>query len=144
MYHYTMSGLKRVWLRNGYRVRKTPEGDAVAISDIDGLHRAIASHLVHNKPFLTGPELRFLRTEMCLSQSNLARLLGKEVQAVARWEKTGRVLKMADRFVRALWLAKNDGNETIITLIERLEDMDQQADEDLRFEDTKDGWREAA
>jgi len=41
--HYTLSGLTNVYLLNGYRIRKTPHGDTIAIEDIDGLHRAIAA-----------------------------------------------------------------------------------------------------
>ena len=33
MFHYTMSGLKNVWLKNGFRVTKTPHGNAVAITE---------------------------------------------------------------------------------------------------------------
>ena len=41
MYHYTDGGLRNVWLVNGYEVRKTPFGEAVAFHDGDGLTQAI-------------------------------------------------------------------------------------------------------
>lgn len=31
MYHYTQCGLDNVWLENGYKVKKTAYGQAVAV-----------------------------------------------------------------------------------------------------------------
>ncbi|HEC12075.1 MAG TPA: hypothetical protein ENI80_02330 [Acidiferrobacteraceae bacterium] len=43
---------------------ETKEGDAVAIHNLEGLHRAIGLDLVHHMPALTGDAVRFLRKEM--------------------------------------------------------------------------------
>ena len=145
MYHYRESGLRNVWLANGYAEHDTPYGPGIAFDDAEGLHRAIARGLVAKGGKLTGAELRFLRREMGLSQARLAGLLGNEAQTVALWEKRGTQPKLADRFIRALWREQNEGNAHIRAMIERLVDTDAK-DGDARIvaEQDEDGWKVAA
>ena len=49
MYHYTESSLANAWLANGYKIKHTNYGDAVAVDDMDGLHLAIAKNLIKKK-----------------------------------------------------------------------------------------------
>lgn len=120
MYHYKDGGLRNVWLENGYTVRRTPYGQGVAIHDIDGLTRAICLALTEKAGVLAGAEFRFIRSAMLLSQPALGKMMGVDGQSVARWEKTGRVPKWADKLVRLLYRAKADGNEPISRAIDRL------------------------
>jgi putative transcriptional regulator len=118
-YHYTESGLRTVWLENGYRIEKTPYGDAVAFENVEGLHKTIGKFLCAFRARLTGPEVRFLRHELDLSQAALARLLGNDAQSVALWEKSKvRVPAWADRLLRALYREHVDGNVKIRDLVE--------------------------
>ncbi|MDX2224116.1 MAG: helix-turn-helix domain-containing protein [Rhodospirillaceae bacterium] len=129
MYHYTESGLNNVWLANGFTVHDTPYGKAVSVKHADALNRMIARHLVGRKPRLSGSEFRFIRKQLDLSQASLARIMGKDVQSIARWEKSGRVPKMAERFLRAIHREMAGGNESIIEMVERLNRQDQAEDE---------------
>ena len=104
MYHYKESGLPHVYLVNGYRQVTTSNGKGVAIQDIEGLHFAIALAAVTHSKQLTGPEVRFIRKFMELTQSQFADLLGVEEQTVRLWEKRPRAPKPADRAVRLLFL----------------------------------------
>ena len=99
-YHYTESGLRNIYLLNGYEVVETPYGKATSVVDVEGLHKLIGSNLCRKK-HLTGTEFRFIRKEMSLSQSGLGQTLGVTDQAIAKWEKTGRVPKTAgaDRLI---------------------------------------------
>lgn len=139
-YHYTESGLNNVWLSNGYTARKTKYGEGVSIHDVDGLHLAIAQTLA-NKPRLTGAEVRFLRKEMGMSQRSLGALLGVSDQAVALWEKKGRLPKTADRLLRLIYVEHDKGNAPIVSFIERLNDLDQQNHEQIIAEEAKGGWK---
>ena len=103
MYHYRECGLPNVYLINGYREVKTPEGSGIAIEDVEGLHMTIARDLVDAKPTLSGPEVRFIRKFLDLTQSGLADLLGVEDQSVRRWEKIARVPRQADHGVRLVF-----------------------------------------
>jgi putative transcriptional regulator len=103
MYHYVESGLPNVYLINGYREVKTPYGRGISIQDFEELHMAIAYALVEMKSFLTGPEVRFIRKLLELTQTQLASLLGVEEQSVRRWEKLARVPKQADHGIRLVF-----------------------------------------
>ncbi|MBM3496740.1 MAG: helix-turn-helix domain-containing protein [Armatimonadetes bacterium] len=138
-YHYTESGLTNVWLANGYSIRKTKYGEGVSIRDVDGLHRALAQALA-NKPRLTGTEVRFLRKEMGLSQRGLGELLGVTDQAVALWERKGRLPKTADRLLRLIYVEHVKGNAPIRATIQRVNEMDATPHERIIAQEAKDGW----
>ncbi|MBX6323940.1 MAG: transcriptional regulator [Rhodospirillaceae bacterium] len=144
MYHYVDSGLPNIWLVNGYVERETPYGKAVAIRDVDGLHRAIGRWIVANRPRLTGAEFRFLRKEMGLSQGALARLMGNEEQSVSLWERRGRIPVWADRFLRALYREHVEGSAQIRALVGRLNELDEGEHERLTLRHARSGWKAAA
>ena len=143
LHHYRECGLDNVFLLNGFTVRETRHGRAVGIEDIDGLHRAIGTHLAREKRALTGAELRFLRVEMGLSQKLLGMLLGKTAQTVARWEKgQSRIDGTADRVVRVLYCEQTGEHQKIRNVLQELAAPDDiGGDDELRFEDTDEGWR---
>lgn len=144
MYHYRESGLRNVWLKNGYTVKDTPHGKGVAIQDIEGLHRFIGT-LIARRPKLTGPELRFLRKEMGLSQKALAAFVGTSEQNVSLWERRGRIPQAADRIIKLAYLEtiSKDGNVRIKETINRLNEMDATAYEQLKLEKAGE-WKKAA
>jgi DNA-binding transcriptional regulator YiaG len=145
MYHYTESGLRNVWLVNGYALRKTPYGQGVAIENLDGLHRAIARQIVRLPRPLTGAEFRFLRKQLELSQAGLADYLGCNVQALARWEKAkSRTPKPAERLLRALYRESDEGNAKIRELVERIGRRDAAARAKLEFARRRGEWKAAA
>lgn len=142
-YHYTESGLTNVWLANGYEIRQTKYGNGVAFQDIAGLHRCIARMLA-SKSRLTGAEIRFLRKELGLSQAKLGKLIGVTEQAVALWEKKGRMPKAADRLLRLIYVEHDAGNVPIVRFIEELNDTDDHGNEDIVATQDGSGWRLAA
>jgi DNA-binding transcriptional regulator YiaG len=144
MYHYRECGLKNVWLKNGYTVKDTPYGKGVSIQDVEGLHRFIGT-LIARRPKLTGPELRFLRKEMGLSQKALATFVGTSEQNVSLWERRGRVPQAADRIIKLAYLEtiSKDGNVRIKETIDRLNEMDATAFEKLQLEKARE-WKKAA
>ncbi|MGE0558064.1 MAG: helix-turn-helix domain-containing protein [Burkholderiales bacterium] len=142
MLKYTGCGLRNVWLQNGYKKKKTPYGEAVAIQDVEGLHQALAKTIAL-KPSLTGSEFRFIRKELDLSQAALARMLGCEAQTIALWEKNKvRVPKLADRMLRLIYREHAEGNVKIREIIDRENDMDRKNRDAAKmiFVDTDRGW----
>lgn len=143
MYHYTESGLKNIYLSNGYKAKKTPHGKAVSISDLEGLHQAIGRHIAA-RGYMTGAEFRFLRKELDLSQTRFGALLDVSEESISLWERRGRVPKMACRWMQALYLESVTGNVKVKDLIEKLADLDREQRDRIVFEDTASGWKEAA
>lgn len=144
MYHYTTCGLRNVWLANGYDERRTPYGKAIAVRDLEGLHRAIGSRLVVDKPRLSGAEFRFLRKELGLSQGALAQILGNDEQSVSLWERKGSVPVWADRFLRALYREATEGSAQIRAMVDRLIALEQDESERLTFQRGRSGWKAMA
>lgn len=144
MYHYTECGLKNIWLKNGYVVKDTPYGEGVSIQDLEGLHRLIGT-IIAQRPKLTGPELRFLRKEMGMSQKALASFVGTSEQNVSLWERRGRVPQAADRIIKLAYLenTSKDGNVKIKQTIDRLNQLDATALQKLKLEKAKE-WKKAA
>ncbi len=145
MYHYTECGLKNVYLMNGFKVQDTPYGEGVSIKDVPGLHKTIADNLVDNKRHLTGPEFRFIRKKLELSQKQVAEILGFDTQTVASWEKRARVVKWADRLIRVLYRECRDGDAELIRAIDRLNELERASHNgELRLKSTSKGWAAAA
>ena len=141
MYEFKDAGLKNVWLANGYDFKKTPYGEAVAIEDVPGLTHAICAALVKKPGRLTGAEFRYLRLHMELSQKSLGKLSGNTEQAIAIWEKTGKIPFLADKFIRLLWLEREDGNETIERVMDRLNVIERLVSSRIVVSETKRGWK---
>lgn len=142
MYHFTDGGLRNVWLKNGYTERQTPYGKAVAFEDGDGLVRAVCMALARKEGRLTGVEFRYLRASgFLLSQASLAKLLGVDGQTVARWEKSGKVPKWADKLARLLFEAHADGQEAIRNVVARINGIDRLTNQRITLETTPQGWQ---
>lgn len=137
MYHFTDGGLRNVWLTNGYQEHNTPYGKAVSFDDLDGLTRAICLALTRKPSKLTGAEFRYLRHGLDLSQPSLGQLLGVSGQAVAIWEKTGRVPKMADTSMRLIYTAHADGDARAKSIVTALNEAERFM---LVLSETSKGW----
>jgi putative transcriptional regulator len=125
---YTLCGLDGVYLLNGFKYKETPRGRRLHIDDQEGLHQAIGRHLVRQGRGLTGRELRFLREELGLSQTSLARLLGESEQSVARREKREKPYKRPpsqERMIRYLYEEKHiNENEKLADFLKGIADAD--------------------
>ena len=78
---------------------------------------------------------------MRLSQKNLARMLGNNEQTVALWEKRSNVPVWADRNLRLLWIAKEDGNAGIGKVMDRLNTVERLLNEQIIVEEGRRGWK---
>lgn len=118
--HYTACGLDNVWLESGYVIKQTRHGEAVAVSDVDGLHKLLALQLVDKPARLSGKEFRFLRAQLGLSQEALGLLLGFTENAVSLWERKDAVPVACDQWLRMYMLAKYAGKTHVSDAIERI------------------------
>ena len=141
MYQYTDGGLRNVWLVNGYEIKSTPFGEGVAIHDLDGLTEAICLALTEKAGVLTGVELRYMRSAgMLLSQPALGRLMGIDGQSIARWEKTGKVPRWADKLVRLLYVAHARGNVPIRQAVDRVKTVERMIKQRIVVQERRGHW----
>lgn len=144
-FHYTACGLDDVYLLSGYEVEETPYGEGISIKNADGLHRAIGIFLVRNRKLLSGKEVRFLRHQLDLTQSELARLLGTSTQQVARYEKEECDMPgPADRILRLLYSEHAQQNFHVRDLLTVLDQMDDRGATKMIFERNHGDWKKAA
>ena len=143
--HYNWGGLDDVYLMSGYERCSTEDGDDIIIQDMDGLHRAIAEHLVLTKKSLNGKEVRFLRGQMDLSQRDLGALMRTTDQSVARWEKGEvRIPGPAEMLLRALYMASVSGKIDVRELAEAVTDADEVLTRRQVFAESDGKWRAVA
>ncbi len=141
MYKFTDGELHNVWLANGFAIKKTAYGNAVAIEDVPGLTRAICAALTKKPGRLTGAEFRYLRLHLRLSQKALGQLFGNTEQAVAIWEKKGKIPLLADKHLRLIWAEHDDGNEAIKRVMDRLKIVEQVTQSKIILKETRLGWK---
>lgn len=104
-YKYIESGLDNVYLTNVVIHRCSCGESFPEISNVYGLHRAIAQGLVGKQTQLTGPEIRFLRKEMRVSAKDFARSLSVTSVTVSRWETDTEKPKMSmDKLIRLMYV----------------------------------------
>ncbi len=118
-FQYTACGLDNVWLANGFKIKVTRHGNAVAVNDVDGLHKLIAETLIDKPGRLTGKEFRFLRTQLGLSQEALGAMLDFSENAVSLWERKDTVPATCDQWLRMSVLAKLEGQAKLADAIAR-------------------------
>ena len=123
--HYTDCGLDNVWLANGYKTKDTKYGRAIAVIDIDGLHKLLANNLIEKQGILTGKEFKFLRVQLGLTQQGLGTLLGGTSEnAVSLWERKDSVPAIHDHWLRMLAIAKYAGHTKVSDAIARLQTVE--------------------
>lgn len=142
---YLGCGLDNIWLASGYDLETIDGEPCITVRDLDGLHQEIGRSLVKRKKLLTGKEIRFLRLQMDLTQSELARLVGCEAQQIARYEKEqNKMPGPADRVLRMLYRDHLDDHSSARSVLEALDELDARMDDRQVFSETAEGWRPAA
>ena len=86
-YRYTDSGLDNVAIKGVDFPMDDAGEECIIIRNINGLHKAIAHGIVTRRSSMNGKELQFLRTELGMTQAQLADMLHREALAVSRWER---------------------------------------------------------
>ncbi len=86
-YRYTDSGLDNVMIEGVNFVHDDSGEECLMIPNINGLHKTIAYEIIVRRAGMSGRELRFIRTEMGMTQAELATMLHREALAISRWER---------------------------------------------------------
>ncbi len=141
-YHYRDCGLDNVWLENGYDVHQTPYGEGISIHNTENLHKVIGFWLIETPKPLTGADLRFIRTEMELTQRDLGSILCTTEQTLRLWEKHRKkaIPGPADRLLRALFNEYLNGDGSVRRMVDRLASLDHIEGAKARLRETAAGW----
>ena len=86
-YHYTECGLNNIIVKGLSVIIDDDGNEVVEIPYIKDLRGAIASGNFQHEQGMSGAELRFLRSEIEVTQVELAKFLHKDKQTVGRWER---------------------------------------------------------
>lgn len=111
-YAYDACGLDNVILLDLPVCVDDTGDEVVTIQRINALHRVLMIEVARKDGGLTPKEIRFLRTELGLSQAQLAELVGRDGQTVGRWERGETPVDRASEIVirrKALEHASADG-----------------------------------
>lgn len=142
---YLGCGLDDVWLASGYDLEVIDGESTITVRNLDGLHAAIGRSLVKRKKLLTGKEIRFLRTQMNFTQSELARLVGCDTQQIARYEKgQSKMHGAVDRLLRMLYGEHLEDPVFVQAFLEAIDELDGRMSDTLMFTETSEGWKAAA
>lgn len=102
-YQYDECGLDNVMIHGVERIEDDNGAGAVEIPAINLLHTTIAIGIVSHANAMSPRELRFLRTEIGMTQSELASVTRVDKQTVGRWERGETPIKeTAEVIVREL------------------------------------------
>lgn len=86
----------------------------VTIPHVNLLHKVITLVLCTKSTGLQPKELRFLRTELGMTQSQLGNIFGRDAQTIARWEKGETDIdRAAEVILRAMGLAHVQPEELV-------------------------------
>jgi DNA-binding transcriptional regulator YiaG len=113
-FRYTASGLENVILKD-LPIQTDDAGEQVVrIPHINRLHKLLARAVASKATGLQPREIRFLRTEMGMTQAELARVVGKDAQTIGRWERAETEPNQSEEMViRALALQAADAGDAI-------------------------------
>jgi transcriptional regulator with XRE-family HTH domain len=105
-YHYTECGLDNVFIEGMEVIQDHAGEETLQIPAIGMLHTVIAESIVMLPSKMSGKELRFLRTEMGLTQEKLADVLKVTLLTVSRWEREESPIKdTAEMLIRLMAVA---------------------------------------
>jgi len=98
-YQYDECGLDNVILED-FPIQVDDAGDeVVTFPNINMLHKVLVCAVASKDGGLKPKEIRFLRSEMGLSQAELAKLVGRDGQTIGRWERGETEMDQASEMV---------------------------------------------
>ena len=98
-YRYDECGLDNVILKD-LAVCIDDDGDeVVTIPNVNSLHQILLAQVAGKESGLLPKEIRFLRTEMGLTQAQLGHLVGRDGQSVGRWERGEAPIEQAHEMI---------------------------------------------
>lgn len=106
-HHYTECGLQNVYIKGICKMTDDDGDEVIVVPAINRLHQVIAEGIVSHAKGMNGAELRFLRSEMGLTQAELAVVVHRDKQSIGRWERSElEIDSVAEAVIRKLAIEK--------------------------------------
>lgn len=86
-FRYDACGLDNVEITGLEFVVDDDGEECIRIPRVNELHKLLARMIVRRAKGMSGKELQFLRTEMGMTQAELAKIVTRDVQSIGRWER---------------------------------------------------------
>lgn len=141
-YLYLESGLDNVTIE-GVSVLRDDDGDeVVTIPFVASLHAEIARGIVTRDGSMSGAELRFLRSEMGMTQAELGKLVNVDGQTIGRWERAEFPIdRTAETVIRSLAGEKliQAFDQSVAELVRHIQAT--QRDDEIRIRAEAGGYR---
>lgn len=119
-FRYTLCGLDNVLLVGLTLKTDHADQDIINIPNVRKLHKLITQLLAEKPTGLAPNELRFLRTELGLTQAQLAKVVHKDHQTVGRWERGETPLDpAAETIIRMLVLETAEARPSVEEISKR-------------------------
>ena len=146
---YRQANLPYPVLLIGVPVRRCPScsEESITVPDPEGLHHALAWHMVGARRSLFSQEIRFLRKYLDWSAEHLAEVMGIDSKTLSRWENGRQKLgPVAERLLRLLVLQRLEADARAFTeqVLPHVGQMTATSTEPLRLTSSRKGWRQAA
>ena len=120
-YRYTECGLDNVFIEDLEILEDHAGEETYCIPNVLQLHKAIAQAIITGDQGIAPAELRFLRTEMGMTQAQLAKVLGVAPLTVGRWERAEKPIDSTAELVIRMLAAERLGVEPVMSIEELAE-----------------------
>lgn len=98
-YRYDECGLDNVILKDLPVCMADDGEETVTIRNVNLLHKTLAAAVAAKPTGLVGKEIKFLRTEMEMTQAELGSMVGRDAQTVGRWERGETAIEQAHEMI---------------------------------------------
>ncbi|MDX9788871.1 MAG: type II toxin-antitoxin system MqsA family antitoxin [Desulfobacterales bacterium] len=103
-YPYIESGLDNLIIKNLDIYRCKCGESIISIPALPDLHRVIGMAIIRQDSLLSGKEIRFLRKNIGLTATRLAKIIGADIATISRWENDAQAIsKEYDRILRLVY-----------------------------------------
>ena len=141
MIKYQHFALDNLYLANGYREMQTSHGIEREYDREDELEQCVRRVLLRKSGLLRGWDLRFLRRGLELSQADFGKMVDKDAQTVARWEKSAEpITKLVDLMIRARFAERFEPEIKTAELLRFIDGAAPTLPNKIQLFLTTDGW----
>lgn len=142
MIKYQHFALDNLYLTNGYREMQTNYGIEREYDREEELEQCVRRLLLRKPEPLRGWDLRFLRRGLELSQADFGKMVDRDAQTVARWEKSAELVpKFVDLMIRARFAERFEPKIELAEVLNFIDGTAPALPKQIQLFLSTDGWK---